>query len=176
MNHHLKNGLLAASLALAGILSHALPHPMGVSTVGAIGMVAAAFLPRKLMLVPVLATIFLIDAINGFYGLLAMSFVYVGHLVAAVAVRPVLGKIGVSSVGLAAICSAVVFYLISNLTPMAMGFFPNTLEGWMACYFAGLPFLLKGILANAVYGGVAFGVIALTGAFDADRFSAAQRH
>ena len=162
MNHHLKNGLLAASLALAGILSHALPHPMGVSTVGAIGMVAAAFLPRKLMLVPVLATIFLIDAINGFYGLLA--------------IRPVLGKIGVSSVGLAAICSAVVFYLISNLTPMAMGFFPNTLEGWIACYAAGLPFLLKGILANAVYGGVAFGVIALTGAFDADRFSAAQRH
>ena len=59
---------------------------------------------------------------------------------------------------------------------MAMGFFPNTLEGWIACYGAGLPFLLKGIVANAIYGGAAFGVIALTGAFDADRFSTAQRH
>ena len=176
MNHHLKNGLVAASLALAGVLSHALPHPVAVSTVGAIGMVAAGYLPRRLMLVPVLATIFVIDMVNGFYGLLAMSFVYAGHLLAVIAAKPILRKIGVASVGLAAIGSAVVFYLVSNLTPMAMGFFPNTLEGWMACYLAGLPYLLKGILANAVYGGAAFGVIALTGAFDADRISAAERH
>ena len=115
MNHHLKNGLLAALLALAGILSHALPHPMGLSTVGAIGMVAAAFLPRKLMLVPVLATIFLTDAINGFYSLLAMSFVYVGHLLAAVSVRPVLGKIGVTSVGLAAVVLS-----FSTLSPTSL--------------------------------------------------------
>lgn len=176
MNHHLKNGFLAASLALAGVLSHALPHPMGVSTVGAVGMVAAAYLPRHLMLVPVLATLLAIDSINGFYGLLAMSFVYAGHLLAAVAVQPVLRKIGVTSVGLAAIGSSLVFYLVSNLTPIAMGFYPNTAEGWIACYAAGLPFLLKGMLANAVYGGAAFGVVALTGAFDADRISAAQRH
>lgn len=176
MDRHLKDGLLAVSLALAGVLSHALPHPMGVSTVGAIGMVAAAYLPRRLMLVPVLATVLLIDAVNGYYSALAMSFVYAGHLLAAVAVRPVLGKIGIRPVAFAAIASAVVFYHISNLTPMAMGFYPNTVEGWIACYIAGLPFLLKGILANALYGGAAFGIIALTGAFDADRFAAAKRH
>ena len=172
MDRHLKDGLLAVSLALAGVLSHALPHPMGVS----IGMVAAAYLPRRLMLVPVLATVLLIDAVNGYYSALAMSFVYAGHLLAAVVVRPVLGKIGIRPVAFAAIASAVVFYLISNLTPMAMGFYPNTVEGWVACYIAGLPFLLKGILANALYGGAAFVIIALTGAFDADRFAAAKRH
>lgn len=176
MNHHIKSGLLAALLALAGVLPHVLPHPMGVSTVGAIGMVAAAYLPRRLMLVPVLATVLAIDAMNGFYSALAMSFVYVGHLLAALAVCPVLRKIGVTPVALAAIGSAVVFYIVSNLTPMAMGFYPGTVEGWIACYVAGLPFLAKGILANAIFGGAGFGVIALTGAFDADRFAAAKRH
>lgn len=176
MNQHTKSGILAALLALAGVLSHILPHPMGVSTVGAIGMVAAAYLPRRLMLLPVFATVLAIDMINGFYGALAMSFVYVGHLLAALAVRPVLLKIGITPVALAAFGSAAMFYLVSNFTPMAMGFYPNTMEGWISCYVAGLPFLVKGILANLVYGGAAFGVIALTGAFDADRFTAAKRH
>ncbi|QTD56890.1 DUF6580 family putative transport protein [Parasphingorhabdus cellanae] len=176
MNQPAKNGLLAASLALAGVLSHALPHPMGVSTVGAIGMVAAAYLPRRLMLVPVFVTVLLVDAMNGFYSALAMSFVYTGHLFAAVAARPALRRIGFTPVAFAAVASAVVFYLISNITPMAMGFYPNTVEGWIACYVAGLPFLLKGALANAIYGGAAFGIIALTGVFDADRFAAAKRH
>lgn len=176
MNQPLKDGLLAASLALAGILSHALPHPMGVSTVGAIGMVAAAYMSRRLMLVPVLATVLLIDGMNGFYSALAMGFVYAGHLLAALAVRPVLHRIGITPVVLAAFASAVMFYLVSNITPMAMGFYPNTLEGWIACYTNGLPFLLKGIFANVIFGGAAFGIIALTGVFDADRFTATKRH
>ncbi|MEL7190701.1 MAG: DUF6580 family putative transport protein, partial [Pseudomonadota bacterium] len=163
-------------LRLAGrSRSHALPHPMGVSTVGAVGMLAAAYLPRKLVIVPVFATILIVDAINGFYSLLAMSFVYIGHLVAALSVSPMLSSIKARSVALAAVISAVVFYLLSNLTPMAMGYYPNTIEGWVTCYVNALPFLLRGILANMIYGGIAFGLIALIGASDARRLFAAQR-
>lgn len=56
-----------------------------------------------------------------------------------------------------------------------MGYYPNTLVGWVACYVNALPFLLRGILAYAIYGGIAFGLIALIGASDARRFFAAQR-
>ena len=90
----------------------------------------------------------------------AMAFVYLAHLAAAWSLTPVLSpakkKISLPSFGGAAVLSAVVFYAVSNATPIALGFYPNTVEGWMACYLAGLPFLLKGVLANVIFGGVAF--------------------
>ncbi|MEM9311758.1 MAG: DUF6580 family putative transport protein [Pseudomonadota bacterium] len=176
MNPAARNAFLVALLAFAGVVSHTLPHAMGVSTVGAVGMLAAAYLPRHLTMLPVLLTVLVVDAYNGFYGALAMSFVYLGHLAGAMAVRPVLHTIGVRSVAIASVVSAVVFYLLSNLTPMAMGFYPNTLAGWAACYTNALPFLLNEIVANAIYGGLAFGLIALVGASDARRLFAAKRH
>jgi len=162
-------------MTLAGVISHALPHSMGISTVGALGMLAAAYLPRAYSLIPVFLTVIIVDAANGFYSTLAMIIVYIAHLTATLSVRPILRLIRIHSIALAAIVSAVVFFLISNLAPMAMGYCQNTLEGWIACYTNALPFLLKGIFANAVFGGLAFGMIAIVGATDAYRVFAAKR-
>ena len=68
-----KTWLIVVGLSLLGILSHLVPHDMGVSTVGAIGMLASAYLTRRLLMCPILATVFVVDAIHGFYSLLAMS-------------------------------------------------------------------------------------------------------
>ena len=140
MNPAARNAFLVALLAFAGVVSHTLPHPMGVSTVGAVGMLAAAYLPRHLTMLPVLLTVLVVDAYNGFYGASWSDALWL--------VR----------------------------TPMAMGFYPNTLAGWAACYTNALPFLLNEIVANTIYGGLAFGLIALVGASDARRLFAAKRH
>lgn len=108
MSDHARHGFIALMVILAGVASHALPHPMGVSTVGAVGMLATAYFPRRLVIVPVIATVLIVDAVNGFYNLLAMSFVYLGHLTAALSVSPALSSIKVRSVSLAAVVSAVV--------------------------------------------------------------------
>lgn len=148
------------ALSVLGVISHLVPHSAGMSTVGAIGMMAAALLPRHLLPVPVLLSIVAFDLINGTYQIAAMAFVYLAHLAAAWSLTPVLSpakkKISLPSFGGAAVLSAVVFYAVSNATPIALGFYPNTVEGWMACYLTGLPFLLKGVLANVIFGGVAF--------------------
>ena len=148
------------ALSVLGVISHLVPHSAGMSTVGAIGMMAAALLPRHLLPVPVLLSIVAFDLINGTYQIAAMAFVYLAHLAAAWSLSPVLSpakkKISLPSFGGAAVLNAVVFYAVSNATPIALGFYPNTVEGWMACYLAGLPFLLKGVLANVIFGGVAF--------------------
>ena len=148
------------ALSVLGVISHLVPHSAGMSTVGAIGMMAAALLPRHLLPVPVLLSIVAFDLINGTYQIAAMAFVYLAHLAAAWSLTPVLSpakkKISLPSFGGAAVLSAVVFYAVSNATPIALGFYPNTVEGWMACYLAGLPFLLRGVLANVIFGGVAF--------------------
>ena len=176
MSPSARNVLVLLVLSAVGVGTHVLPHDMGVSTVGAISMLAAAYLPRRLALAPVLVTVLVVDAINGFYALLAMSFVYLAYLAATLAVAPQLRSTSTRNILLAAVVNAVVFYLISNITPMAMSFYPATLAGWVECYVNGLPFLLKGILANLVFGGVAFGVIRLAREYGAHRVSAAERH
>lgn len=177
MNHRTRTGLILFSLSLFGFLSHFVPHDMGISTVGAIGMLSAAYLPRHLLGVPVLITVFFVDAINGFYALTAMSFVYLGHLTAAYATRPILSRIRrPMTVAGASVISALVFYLLSNVTPMAMGYYPPTLQGWTECYINGLPFLMRGIFANLLFGGLAFGAIWLVREIRAHRFVATQRH
>ena len=155
--------VILVALTTLGVVSHLVPHSTGTSTVGAIGMMAAALMPRHLLPIPVLLTIVAFDLIHGTYQIAAMAFVYLAHLAAAWSLTPVLSparkKISVSAFGGAAVLSAVVFYTVSNATPIALGFYPNTTEGWMACYIAGLPFLLKGLLANMIFGGIGFAVI-----------------
>lgn len=155
----LRPWLIALTLCTVGALSHLLPHPAGMSTVGTIGMLAAAYLPRHLLPLPVLVSVATVDAIIGTYGTAAMALVYLAHIAGAAGVAPVLKRVGFLSVGAAAVISALIFYLISNAAPMTVGYYPNTPAGWLACYIAGIPFLLRGIAANLIFAGVAFGAI-----------------
>ena len=154
-----KPWFIALTLCVVGAASHLLPHPAGVSTIGAIGLLAAAYLPRHLLPLPVLVSVAAADAIIGAYGTAAMALVYIAHIACAAGVTPLLRKIGPLQVGGAAVVSAIIFYLISNAAPMATGFYPNTLAGWLSCYAAGIPFLLRSIAANLIFGAVAFGSI-----------------
>lgn len=122
-------------------------------------MLAAAYLPRHLLPLPVLVSVATVDAIIGSYSIAAMALVYVAHIAGSAGVAPVLKRVGILSVGTAAVISAVIFYLISNAAPMTSGYYPNTAAGWLTCYVAGIPFLLRGIAANLIFAGVAFGAI-----------------
>ena len=151
-----KPWLIALALCVVGASSHLLPHPAGMSTVGAVGMLAAAYLPRHLVPLPVLVSVATVDIIIGTYGIASMALVYIAHLASAAGVVPLLARVRVLRIGGAAVVSAVIFYLISNAAPMTAGYYPNTVTGWITCYAAGLPFLLRGIAANLIFGTVAF--------------------
>lgn len=175
MNISIRTWLVLAGLTLLGVVTHLVPHSMGVSTVGALSMLAAAYLPRHLLLIPVFITVAIADLIIGPYGWTAMAFVYLGYLVGALAIVPSLGTVRPATVLTAALLNAVAFYLVSNIS-QALLFYPATFEGWIACYVNGLPFLLRGILANIVFGGFAFGVVYLAGQIYAHRIALTQRN
>lgn len=122
-------------------------------------MLAAAYLPKHLLPLPVLVTVATVDAIIGTYGIASMALVYVAHLLSAAGVVPILQRLQAMRIGGAAVISAVIFYLISNAAPMTTGYYPNTIEGWTTCYIAGIPFLLRGIAANLIYAAVAFSTV-----------------
>ena len=154
-----KPWLIALALCGVGAWSHRIPLPAGMSTVGAIGMLAAAYLPRHLVPLPVLVSVATVDVIIGTYGIASMALVYIAHLLSAAGVIPILARVRVLRIGGAAVISAVIFYLISNAAPLAAGYYPNTVAGWISCYAAGIPFLLRGIAANLIFGVVAFGAV-----------------
>ena len=165
-------GVILLCLSVLGVSTHLVPHDMGVSTVGAVGMLCAAYLPRTYLMLPVLISLAVVDLLHGGYGALAMSFVYLGHVLAAYAARPVLGRVTPAGVVAAALVSAVVFYLVSNLTTMAMHYYPNTLAGWTACYLNGLPYLARGFAANLLFGALFFSIAYLVRSRYAHRFAA----
>lgn len=176
MNSFVRILLVVAALAVLGVVTHLVPHTLGVSTVGAVSMLAAAYLPRRWTLLPVLVTIGAYDMLHGAYAWQAMALVYLAHLAAAAVLAPGLRRVTGLTVASAALLNAVVFYLVSNLVPVVMGFYPATAAGWLACYVNGLPFLAKGLLANLAFGGLAFAAVHCVSQLRAHRIAAAQRH
>jgi hypothetical protein len=175
MKISIRNLVILAALTFLGLITHLVPHSMGVSTVGALSMLAAAYLPRHLLLIPVFITVVAADLFVGPYGWAAMGFVYLAYLAGALVIAPGLGIVGPRTVLSAAALNAVVFYLVSNIS-QAMLFYPATYEGWIICYTNGLPFLARGILANVVFGSLAFGCIHLVSQHYAHRIALTQRN
>ena len=140
-----------------GIGLHLLPHPAGLSVVGGLSMISAYYLPRRVSLFPP-AVVALVGQIfaPGSFPLEAMAIVFAGHILAMLAIMFDRLPLGFVRYGRGALVHAVVFYLVSNLAPLALGYYPNTVAGWVACYVAGIPFLFLGLLSNLVYGGVGF--------------------
>jgi len=159
----MKAWFVFVSLCAIGLATHLLPHDMGVSTLGMLGMLGAAYLPRAWVALPVCLVVAVSDYLAGGYALQAMAIVYLAHIFASIGVVTVLRHVSAMTVAQAALVSAVIFYLISNLTPMVMGYYDNTLAGWVTCYVNGLPYLLRGVLANLVFGGAAFGIVTFVG-------------
>jgi len=175
MNISIRNCLILAGLTFVGVVTHLVPHSMGVSTVGALSMLAAAYLPRHLLLIPVFITVVAGDLFIGPFGWAAMGFVYLGYMAGAFAIAPGLGVVSTRTVLGAAVLNAVVCYVVWNIS-QAMLFYPATFEGWITCYVNGLPFLARGILANIVFGCLAFGAIYLVGQLYAHRIALTQRN
>ncbi|MEE8439659.1 MAG: hypothetical protein V3S07_08720, partial [Micropepsaceae bacterium] len=80
MNISIRNWLILAGLTCLGLVTHLVPHSMGVSTLGALSMLAAAYLPRHLLLIPIFITVVAADLMVGPFGWAAMGFVYLGYI------------------------------------------------------------------------------------------------
>jgi hypothetical protein len=146
--------LLAAALRLV-------PHPPNFTPVGAIALFAGAYLGRRgLAFAAPLGALLLSDIVLGFYPELA--FVYLSTA-ATVAIGWVLMKRKtVIGVGLAAVASALLFFLVSNFGVwLVMDYYPKTLAGLAACYVAAIPFFQNTLAGDLFFSALLFGGFAL---------------
>ena len=97
------------------------------------------------------------DLILGLYAAPVMAAVYFGFLTTVLVGRFTLAKKRTPlRYCVAVIAGAVSFYLISNIGMWYVAF-PRTLDGLIACYIQGLPFLLRTLGGDFIYSILMFG-------------------
>jgi hypothetical protein len=147
--------LLGAILAAAVL--RLVPHPPNFTPIGAMALFSGAYLSRRaIAFVAPLAAMLLSDAILGFY-----SGVWITYLAVTAIVMIgwfALTRRSVVRIGLAALASSIIFFLISNFgTWMLSGMYAHTSAGLAECYVAAIPFFQNTVAGDLFYATLLFG-------------------
>jgi predicted secreted protein len=163
----------AALLIVAAAFTRLLPHAPNFTAIGAVALFGGSVIKdKKLAFLLPLAALLLSDVClqlftttKGFYGT-GQFFVYAAFLIIT-ALATFVQKRSVLNITLAAVWSGVIFFAISNFgTWLAGDFYPKTLAGLGACYWAAIPFyknelfgnfLLNSVMSTAFYSALLFG-------------------
>ena len=138
---------------------HLLPHPFGVSTIGATALYAGAYGNKRTAWLVPLVPLTIGLAITGLYDPIVMAFVLAGYSLSTLAGRWFLAQErNYRRFGLAVLVGAGIFYLVSNFAIWWVGFYPPTVMGLVQCYVNGLPYLGQAALADAAYCFLLFGL------------------
>jgi len=150
-------GLLSILIILFGIFSRMIPHTPNIVPIGALMLFGGAYLPKKLLFLPILA-LFISDFFIGFYGT-DMIYVYGSFvLIGLIGLwlrshkKPLFVLSGV-------LTSSVVFFLITNFGVWAPpnNWYPHNLAGLMQSYTMALPFFKNSLIGDLGYTILLFG-------------------
>lgn len=160
-------------LILVSAFSRLIPHMPNFSPLGAIGLFGAAYFTKKwqAFLIPIAATwisdLFINNVIyaqyypkftwfySGFY------WQYGSYLLITLVGIFLFKKISTSRIITGALAASMIFFFVSNFGVWASGtMYPQTFNGLLTCYSAGIPFLKGTVLGDLFYCGVLFGTFA----------------
>lgn len=150
--------LFVSSLIGTAVIFRLMPHWPNFTPIAAIALFSGAAMPRKAFafLIPIIAMI-ISDAVIGFHQY--MWAVY-ASLIITVTIGFMLQKnIKIPFIGIAAISSTLLFFIVTNLAVWAGSpFYAQDITGLITCYTAGLPFLLNSLLGDLFYTSILFGI------------------
>lgn len=159
-----------ALIVLAAAMSRLLPHPPNVTAVGAMALFGGAYFTNRWqsVLMPLLAMwcsdLILNNVIYKAYNpqftffTEGAIFIYGGIAIVAILGASTLKTISTGRVIGASLLASLIFYIVSNFGVwVGSNMYPQTGSGLLACYAAGLPFLLNTVLGDLVWCGILFG-------------------
>jgi hypothetical protein len=169
-----RTGVLAIMILSAGawrlLFSSSHTPLQNYTPIGAMALFGGCYFTDKwkAYLVPLL-TLWLTDlALNYFVYYHQIALFYQGFIwtYAAFALMVMAGtfinKVTINNVILASVVTALLHYIITDFGTWIDGrMYPLTWQGFTACYIAAIPFLLKMLEANLVFGGLMFGAFEL---------------
>lgn len=155
---------------LAIALTRILPHPHNFTAVGAAAIFGGAVFNKswKAILIP-LAALFVSNLIinntiyshyyEGFSILSSGSlWIYAAIILMSVLAHVLIKTFNVASIATTTILGTVLFFIVTNFGAwIGSPLYPQTAEGLLSAYVAGLPFLLNSLLGNLFFAAVLFG-------------------
>lgn len=153
--------LVLCVMIAAAALTRLIPHLPNFTAIGAMALFGGAYFKNKKLAfaIPLIA-MFLTDLIIGFHS--TILSVYFAFALVVVIGMTMIRKKKASSIFLASLTAAVLFYLITNFAFWMTGeFYQVTPAGLAECYIAALPFFGYNLLGNLFYAGVMFGLFEL---------------
>ncbi len=175
IQHRIHTGYLIA-IILVIAFSRLVPHPPNVVPIAAMALFAGAFFSSRLLafLVP-LAAMLLSDYVIGFHS--TVWYVYAGILL-TVLIGSVINKVTIVRVGVAAVISSLVFFLITNFGSwLHHDMYSQDLNGLLQAYVAGIPFLRNSLIANLIFSYLVFyGLYSLITGFSNSKYLLKRSH
>ena len=150
--------LIALILAIAAAAALRLvPHPPNFAPIGAMALFSGAYIGRRaLAFVAPIGALLLSDALLGFYH--GMATVYSATALIVLIGWFALRRISPIRVGMAAVASSVLFFLITNFGMWLLsGLYPPTLVGLETCFVAAIPFFQNTLAGDLFYSVLLFG-------------------
>lgn len=148
------------SLALFTLLWRVFPHPLNMTPLAALALMAGARSAdlRVRFGVPLLA-LFISDLILGFHA--TMPFVY-GSMILIVLIGGLLAGRGLAAFVGGSVAASLLFFVVSNFGVWLMaGYYTLDMAGLITCYVAALPFLWKTLSGDLFFVIAFFGCFAL---------------
>ena len=131
-------------IIIVAILSRLIPHPPNFTPVTAVALFSIINFKNKYIGLSIPIVCLLIsDLIIGIS--LINLFVYLSFIVIS-GVGYIFGKINLKSI----LLSSLIFFFVTNFGVWLIGY-PNTLEGFIACYVAAIPFFGWSIAGDFFY-------------------------
>jgi len=154
-NHSRIIALISAIVAAAAL--RLIPHPPNFSPIGAMALFSGAYIGRRAMAFAApIAALLLSDVVLGFYH--GMATVYSATALIVLIGWFALGRVSPVRVGMAAVASSVLFFVITNFGMWLLsGFYPPTFAGFEACYLAAIPFFQNTLAGDLFYSALLFG-------------------
>jgi hypothetical protein len=154
-NHSRVVAILSAILVAAVL--RLVPHPPNFTPVGAMALFSGAYLGRRAVAFAApLGALLLSDLVLGFYH--GQATVYFSVALIVMIGMVALTRVSGPRVGMAAIASSILFFVITNFGMwLFSGFYPRTLAGLEACYVAAIPFFQNTVAGDLFYAALLFG-------------------
>lgn len=150
---------LLTGMVVLAVLARLIPHPPNFSPIGALALFGGAtFADRRIGLLLPLISLFLSDLFLGLHILIPV--VYGSFAINVLLGRWLRSNRTLLSVASVTVIGAVQFFVVTNFACWVL-WYPNTWEGFVACYVAAMPFFQNTLLGDAVFVTVLFGGLAL---------------
>ena len=171
----LRFSVLSLLLVIAAF-SRILPHPYNFSPLAAMGLLGAAFFSKKwqAIFLPLAATwlsdlfinnVLFADYFQGFtWFYQGFYWQYGAYALIAIIVYFLFNTLSIPKILAGSIIATSIFFLITNFGAwLGNPLYPQTFQGLMASYIAGIPFLQGSFLGDVFYSAVLFGGFYLAG-------------